>query len=86
MTGFVVLDWLHKAPETIAELVRAAQEGKIVLGDENEMVLETAFEVCATSICPSCYLHMLTVLQDIPKTWMRLFEGGSRGKLISQLC
>ncbi|KAF4538198.1 NADP-dependent leukotriene b4 12-hydroxydehydrogenase [Lasiodiplodia theobromae] len=67
LTGFVVLDWLHKAPETIAELVRAAQEGKIVLGDENEMVLETAFE-------------------DIPKTWMRLFEGGSRGKLISQLC
>lgn len=73
LTGFVVLDWLHKAPETIAELVRAAQEGKIVLGDENEMVLETAFEVCLTSIRPFCYssLRVCTCL-PYPRTYQRL--------------
>lgn len=64
--GFVVLDFLGKASETIQELIAAAKEGKIKIGDENETVISTSFE-------------------GIPETWMKLFDGVNRGKLITKL-
>ena len=66
--GFIILDFFAegKAPEAIKELVTAAKEGKIKVGEENETVVDTKFE-------------------DVPKTWMLLFEGANTGKLISKL-
>lgn len=64
--GFIVIDFLHKAPETIAKLVAAVQEGKIKIGKENETVVETKFD-------------------HIPGTWLKLFEGGNQGKLVTKL-
>lgn len=42
--GFIVIDFLHKAAETIGKLVGAVQEGKIKIGSENETVVDTKFE------------------------------------------
>jgi len=64
--GFIVLDYLHKAAEVTRLLVQAMREGKIAVGDDNETVVECAFE-------------------DVPRTWMGLFEGGNTGKLITRL-
>ena len=66
--GFITSDFVAegKAPDAVKELVTAAKEGKIKVGDENETVVDTNFE-------------------DIPKTWMLLFEGANTGKLITKL-
>ncbi len=42
------------------------KSGRIKLGDENETVVETAFE-------------------KIPNTWLMLFSGQNRGKLVTKL-
>jgi len=60
------MDYLHKARETIDIFIKALQEGKLKIGDENEQVVPTKFE-------------------DIPKTWLKLFEGGNTGKLVTKL-
>lgn len=64
--GFIVLDFMDRAVETVERLVGAVQEGKIRVGEESETVVETAFE-------------------EVPGTWLRLFEGGNRGKLVTKL-
>lgn len=64
--GFVVIDFISKAAETIGKLVGAVKEGKIKIGDENETVVDTKFE-------------------EIPGTWLKLFQGGNQGKLITKL-
>lgn len=64
--GFIVVDYLHKAPETVELLVRAVQDGKLKVSDDNESVVPTRFE-------------------DIPQTWLRLFEGKNTGKLVTKL-
>ena len=66
--GFIIMDFLAegKGPEAVKELVTAAKNGKIKVGEENETVVDTAFE-------------------DIPKTWMLLFEGANTGKLVTKL-
>ena len=44
--GFVILDFLAqgKGPEAVKDLVTAAKEGKIKVGEENETVVDTKFE------------------------------------------
>ena len=66
--GFIVIDLLESggAPQAIADLVQAYQEGKIRIGDESETVVDTKIE-------------------DIPKTWLKLFEGGNTGKLVTKI-
>ena len=64
--GFIVIDFLHKARETIGQLVSAIKEGKIKVGDENETVVDTKFD-------------------QIPATWLKLFEGANQGKLVTKL-
>ncbi len=64
--GFIVLDFAPKMAEGTRELIAAYKEGKIRIGDETEMVVDTAFE-------------------QIPRTWMMLFEGGNTGKLITKV-
>lgn len=64
--GFIVIDHLHKAAETVGKLVGAIKEGKIKVGDENETVVDTKFE-------------------EIPGTWLKLFEGANQGKLVTKL-
>ena len=41
--GFVNLDFVE-GPEAVKEMVTAAKEGKIQVGDENETVVDTSFE------------------------------------------
>lgn len=55
-----------KGPQTVKEMVAAAKEGKIKVGEENETVVDTNFE-------------------DVPKTWLSLFEGANTGKLVTKL-
>lgn len=64
--GFIVIDFLHKAAETVGKLVAALQEGKIKIGADNETVVDTKFD-------------------EVPGTWLRLFEGGNQGKLVTKL-
>ena len=64
--GFIVFDYMNRAHEAIATLVKAFQEGKIKLGDENETIVNTKFE-------------------DVPRTWLRLFEGRNTGKLLTKV-
>ena len=66
--GFVILDFYAqgKAPEAVKELVTAAKEGKIKVGEANETVVDTKFE-------------------DVPKTWISLFDGANTGKLVTKL-
>ena len=66
--GFIIFDFLAsgKGPEAIKELVTAAKEGRIKVGEENETVVDAKFE-------------------DIPKTWMLVFEGANTGKLVTRL-
>lgn len=44
--GFIVMDWLAqgKGPDAVKEMVQAAKEGKIKVGEENETVVDTKFE------------------------------------------
>lgn len=64
--GFIVIDHLSKAVQTIGTLVNAVKEGKIKIGEENETVVKTKFE-------------------EIPATWLKLFEGGNQGKLVTAI-
>ncbi|KAJ0426607.1 hypothetical protein BJY00DRAFT_272535 [Aspergillus carlsbadensis] len=64
--GFIVLDYLHKFSDVVGELVGAWKEGKIILDDSMQTVVDTKFE-------------------DVPQTWMKLFEGGNTGKLITKI-
>jgi NADPH-dependent curcumin reductase CurA len=61
-----VLDYLHKFSDVVGELVGAWKEGKIILDDSMQTVVNTKFE-------------------DVPKTWMKLFEGANTGKLITKI-
>lgn len=63
--GFIVIDYFHKAQETIDLLTKAVEDGKINIR-EGEQVVPGKFE-------------------DIPGTWLKLFEGGNTGKLITRL-
>lgn len=66
--GFIIGDFIAegKAPDAVKELVTAAKEGKIMVGEENQTVVDTKFE-------------------DVPKTWMLLFDGANTGKLITKV-
>lgn len=64
--GFIVIDFLPKAQETLGIFRQAIQDGKLTIGEESEMVVPTKFE-------------------DVPKTWMKLFDGGNTGKLVTAL-
>jgi hypothetical protein len=64
--GFIVFDYFDKRFEVIELLIKAMKEGNLIVGDENETVVETTFE-------------------DIPRTWMMLFEGKNQGKLLTKL-
>lgn len=66
MFGFIVLDYLEKAPEVQGILVDAWQQGKIVVDDSTETVIEGRFE-------------------DIPRIWLKLFDGSNTGKLTTKL-
>ncbi|KAL1635516.1 quinone oxidoreductase [Diplodia intermedia] len=66
LKGFILLDYAEKIPQAIGALVAAVREGKVVLGEEMETVVETGIE-------------------GVPETWMRLFEGMNRGKLVTKL-
>ncbi|KAH7056898.1 hypothetical protein B0J12DRAFT_595075 [Macrophomina phaseolina] len=66
LKGLILLDYMEEIPRAIAELVKAVQDGKIVLGEESETVVETGIE-------------------GVPETWMRLFDGANKGKLITRL-
>lgn len=68
--GFIILDALHRANEMIKTLVGALQEGKLKIGEANETVVDTTKE---------------GGFEDIPKTWLRLFEGANQGKLVTKL-
>ncbi|KAH6646010.1 hypothetical protein BKA67DRAFT_595459 [Truncatella angustata] len=63
--GFIMLDWLDKAPAILGELIGAAADGRIKLQD-GETVVEANIE-------------------QQPEVWMRLFNGGNQGKLITKL-
>ncbi|KAL4921470.1 hypothetical protein BDW62DRAFT_219568 [Aspergillus aurantiobrunneus] len=64
--GFIVLDYMHKFSDVVAELSQAWKEGKIIIDDSLQTVVEAKFE-------------------DVPKVWMKLFEGGNTGKLCTKL-
>ncbi|KAL4863999.1 hypothetical protein BDV12DRAFT_201568 [Aspergillus spectabilis] len=42
--GFIVLDYIHKCSEVVAELTQAWKEGKIVVDDPMQTVVEAKFE------------------------------------------
>jgi NADPH-dependent curcumin reductase CurA len=44
LKGFIVLDYLSKAGDTLKLFRQAIQEGKLKIGDENETVVSTRFE------------------------------------------
>ena len=66
--GFIIYDFFAsgKAADAVKELVTAAKDGKIKIGEENETVVDTKFD-------------------DVPKTWMSVFEGANTGKLVTKL-
>jgi NADPH-dependent curcumin reductase CurA len=64
--GFIVVDFLQHAKETIGKLVEAWAKGKLTVSNDTENVVPTKFE-------------------DIPKSWLKLFEGGNTGKLITKI-
>jgi NADPH-dependent curcumin reductase CurA len=64
--GFIVFDYLHKQTEVTKILTQAWKEGKIIIGDEVETVLESKFE-------------------DVPRTWLKLYEGVNTGKMITKM-
>ncbi|KAL4898158.1 NAD(P)-binding protein [Aspergillus ambiguus] len=64
--GFIVFDYIHKAAEVRNLLIQAWKDGKIVVDDATETVVEASFE-------------------DIPRVWMKLFDGSNTGKLTTKL-
>ncbi|KAL4803821.1 hypothetical protein BDV18DRAFT_39725 [Aspergillus unguis] len=64
--GFIVLDYVHKFGEVVAELSQAWKDGKIVVDDSMQTVVEAKFE-------------------EVPKVWMKLFEGANTGKLCTKI-
>lgn len=66
MSGFIVLDYLHKAPEVLGILVDALKQGKLAVDDNTETVVQGRFE-------------------DIPRIWLKLFDGSNTGKLSTHL-
>ncbi|KAJ9605354.1 quinone oxidoreductase [Cladophialophora chaetospira] len=65
--GFIVIDFLDKAAETIKLFIQALKDGKLKISDEeSEQVVDTKFE-------------------DVPKTWLKLFDGGNTGKLVTKI-
>lgn len=64
--GFIVFDYIHKATEVQELLVQAWRDGKIVVADETETVIQSRFE-------------------DVPRTWLKLFDGSNVGKLTTEL-
>lgn len=44
LKGLILLDYMDEIPAAIGKLVQAVQEGKIVLGEESETVVETGIE------------------------------------------
>ena len=65
--GFVVIDFLSQAADTIKLFIQALKDGKLkISNEESEQVVDTKFE-------------------DVPKTWLKLFEGGNTGKLVSKI-
>ncbi|QDS69955.1 hypothetical protein FKW77_002544 [Venturia effusa] len=66
--GFIVLDHIKdgRAAKIVGELGQAAKEGKIRVGEDSELVVDTEFE-------------------HVPKTWMLLFEGANKGKLVTKI-
>jgi NADPH-dependent curcumin reductase CurA len=64
--GFIVIDYIHKAIEVQEQLVQAWNDGRIVVADETETVVQSRFE-------------------DVPRTWLKLFDGSNTGKLTTEL-
>ncbi|KAF9894011.1 hypothetical protein FE257_008982 [Aspergillus nanangensis] len=64
--GFIVLDYLNKAPEVRGVLKQAIADGKLRVDEKSQTVVSSSFE-------------------DIPRVWMKLFEGGNTGKLVTRL-
>ncbi|PWY91778.1 NAD(P)-binding protein [Aspergillus sclerotioniger CBS 115572] len=62
----VHLDYKDHFQEAREELIQAWKNGKIVVDDATETVIEATFE-------------------DIPKVWMKLFDGSNTGKLTTKL-
>ena len=63
--GFIVMDFLAKAPEAVKVLLGALQDGKLNV-DGGEQIVKGSFE-------------------DVPKTWLTLFNGSNTGKLVTQI-
>ena len=64
--GFILLDWADKIPAILQELIGAAADGRLLLPDSSETVVEVDIE-------------------GVPEVWLRLFSGGSQGKLVTKL-
>ncbi|PYI11476.1 NAD(P)-binding protein [Aspergillus sclerotiicarbonarius CBS 121057] len=64
--GFIIFDYKDHHQEAREELIQAWRDGKLVVDDATETVVETTFE-------------------DIPRVWMKLFDGLNTGKLITKL-
>lgn len=65
VSGFIVLNFADKFPESRKVLSKAVEEGKLDIS-EGESLVDTKFD-------------------DVPKTWLTLFEGGNTGKLVTKL-
>lgn len=63
--GFIVLDYLHKAPEAMEVFKKAIAEGNLKI-EGGEQIVKAGFE-------------------QVPEVWMKLFEGGNTGKLVTEL-
>jgi NADPH-dependent curcumin reductase CurA len=44
ITGFIVTDYIHKLGDVVAELCQAWMEGKIIIDDSMQTVVEAKFE------------------------------------------
>ena len=64
--GFNVAEYMHKAGDVVEILLKACQDGQIIVNDETESIFESRFE-------------------DIPQTWLRLFDGANKGKMITKV-
>lgn len=64
--GFIVFDYAEKRAEVTEILKQAWKDGKIIIGDEIETVIESKFE-------------------DVPRTWLSLYDGVNTGKMITKL-
>ncbi|PYH92934.1 NAD(P)-binding protein, partial [Aspergillus ellipticus CBS 707.79] len=64
--GFIIYDYGDHIKEAREELIQAWKDGKLIVEDSTETVVEASFE-------------------DIPKVWMKLFDGSNTGKLTTKL-